>query len=375
MSMQLEKLEKPEKPSPDFPLFPHASRKWAKKIRGQVKYFGRWDDPDGALAEYQDYLAKQQADDAKIMGVSLSLERAVNLFLSAKEDAKDRGEIQPRSFEEYHRSCTRFAKFIGRHQLAGSLTPTQFAEYKQDRAKTCNLVAVGNEVTRIRTLFKWLHEARLIAEPMHFGPGFCKPSAKMLRRQRRLAGKKMYEPAEIRLILDESGVHLHAMILLAINGGFGNADIATLPLSAVDLDAEWIDYPRPKTEIERRVPLWPETAEAMRKSLARRRDPKPSAEGRFFVRYNGLPWDHDPTMIGNHFRQAVFRSGIKRGGFYWLRRTFETVAGACGDQVAVNAVMGHVDASMAAVYRQEVQDERLIKATDTVRTWLFRSEA
>jgi len=43
---------KPEKPTPDFPLFPHASGKWAKKVGGELHYFGRWTDPDGALASY-----------------------------------------------------------------------------------------------------------------------------------------------------------------------------------------------------------------------------------------------------------------------------------------------------------------------------------
>ena len=43
---------KPEKPHPDCPLLPHATKRWAKKVKGKLHYFGPWRDPDGALAEW-----------------------------------------------------------------------------------------------------------------------------------------------------------------------------------------------------------------------------------------------------------------------------------------------------------------------------------
>jgi hypothetical protein len=63
------------------------------------------------------------------------------------------------------------------------------------------------------------------------------------------------------------------------------------------------------------------------------------------------------------------RAGLN---FYTLRRQFEIVAGESRDQVAVDSIMGHVDESMAAVYRQGVvSDQRLCDVVEHVRKWLL----
>ena len=53
------------------------------------------------------------------------------------------------------------------------------------------------------------------------------------------------------------------------------------------------------------------------------------------------------------------------------RYTFETVAGASKDQVAVDAIMGHVDTTMAGNYRERIDDDRLKAVVDHVHAWLF----
>jgi hypothetical protein len=37
--------------------------------------------------------------------------------------------------------------------------------------------------------------------------------------------------------------------------------------------------------------------------------------------------------------------------------------------------MGHVDPSVASLYRERISDERLIAVTDTVRAWLWPEKA
>jgi integrase len=64
--------------------------------------------------------------------------------------------------------------------------------------------------------------------------------------------------------------------------------------------------------------------------------------------------------------------GMKRPGvsFYALRHVFETIGGESRDQVAVDAIMGHSDESMAGRYRERISDERLKAVTEHVRKWL-----
>jgi integrase len=357
---------KPDKPSPDFPLYPHASKKWAKKIRGQLLYFGRWDDPAGALVEYRKYLESQSTDNVSATCGVLTVRDACNHFLTAKKQRIASGELSERTMGEYLRMAKRFAACVGPDRAVTSLTPADFASYRAMMAKRWNIVAVGNEVTRVRTMFRWVADSQLIPSPLHFGPEFKRASTKTLRRHRREQGKKLYDPEQIHRLLHEAGTDMRAWILLGINCAFGPADCATLPIDVVDLENASIAYARRKTEIERECPLWPETVAALRAAMEAR--PEADEPG-LFLTHTGKP--HDPVALCKRFRQVSAWAGIRKGGLYWLRHTFQTIAGGAKDEVAIRVVMGHADHSMGNTYREGVGRDRLLAVTNQVRAWLF----
>jgi hypothetical protein len=166
------------------------------------------------------------------------------------------------------------------------------------------------------------------------------------------------------------------MILLGVNCGFGNADVSRMPLSSLDLDGGWVNYPRPKTGVERRCPLWPETVNALRGAVAARPTPKsPKDISLVFVTKYGGSWHKDThdNPIANEFRKLLDDLKLYRPGlsFYALRHTFETIGGESRDQVAVDYIMGHARDDMASVYRERMTDERLLAVTSHVHEWLF----
>ena len=230
----------------------------------------------------------------------------------------------------------------------------------------------------VRSLFKHAYDAELIDRPVRFGPGFARPTKKVIRLHRAKQGPKMFTADELRRLLDAAGVQLKAMVLLGVNAGYGNSDVGTLPLTALDLDAGWVDFPRPKTGMPRRCPLWPETVAAIRDALAARREPKNEEHaGLVFVTSKGGCWHTGTTdnPLSHEVWKLLKALGINgHRNFYALRHTFRTVGDGAKDQPAADYIMGHEVAHMSSVYREGIDDERLKAVTDHVRKWLFPPE-
>jgi integrase len=370
------KSAKPAKPYPEFPLTPHPAGYWCKKIRGKLYYFGPWDDPDGALRAYLDQKDELHAGRKPRPDTGAATVKDVaNAFLNHKRALLDAGELSPRTWADYKAASDLLISHCGKQRVVSDLGPDDFAALRKKMSRKWGAVRVRDFIQRIRSVFKHALDAGLIERPVRFGPGFARPTKKVMRLERARKGPRMFEAGELRRILAAAGMPMRAMILLGANCGFGNADCGTLPLSALDLGGGWVNYPRPKTGTNRRCPLWPETVEAIREALAARPEPKdPADAGLVFVTSRGGSWHKkiEDNPISKEMRKLLNRLGINGcRNFYALRHTFETVGGEAKDQVAVDHIMGHTRDDMASVYRERISDARLKAISDHVRAWLF----
>ncbi|HUO07053.1 MAG TPA: tyrosine-type recombinase/integrase [Phycisphaerae bacterium] len=391
---------KPAKPYPDFPLFPHDTGRWAKKVLGKTRYFGQWEDADGALNKWleqrDDLMAGREPKDAK---GQLTILDAINAFLTAKKRAVETRDLTERSFRDYHETCDRVIGCIGKTPAVANLGPADFSKFVHTM-RTWAPVTRSNEIQRVRTLFKYAYDAALIDKPVAFGPDFKKPSAKVIRADKASKPKRLFSREDVRTLLKATAPQMRAMILLGINCGLGNSDISEMNINHLDLDAGILDYPRPKTSIDRRAALWPETVKALRLVMKRRGEvltvgdnagkpryrPEDPADAnavflthqsRRFVRQDGK---NNRDSVALAFGKLLRAKGIKREGrnFYSLRHTFESIASGAKDQAAVDRVMGHVDSHVRGHYqhwsKDAEEDTRLKSIADHVRKWLFGAE-
>jgi integrase len=368
------------KPRPDFPLFPHATGRWAKKVRGRLHYFGKVaDDPHGQKAlnlwlDQKDDLLAGRKPRPKTEGLTVA--DLANSFLNHKRGFLESGELAQRTFDRYYATCFLLNETFGGTRMVADLRPDDFQSLRAKMAKRWGPIALGNEIQIVRSIFRYGYEAELLDRPVRFGPGFKKPSARTIRQTRAANGPRMFTREEIHKTLEAAGVNMRAMVLLGINAALGNTDLGLLPIDAIDLKAGWLDYPRPKTGMPRRIPLWPETVEAIKTVLANRREPKdPQDAPLLFIGQRGENYvgNHRGYRVTQEFDRVLTKAKVNGRSFYDLRRTFQTIAEGAHDLVAVQSIMGHAPANgdMSAIYRQRIDDERLRAVVNHVRAWLY----
>lgn len=392
-------------PYPDFPLTPHKSGYWMKKIRKKTHYFGRWGTmvngevvrlPGDGIVEAEKLWAEQRDDlyagrTPRKNDGSLTVKDLGDRFLTAKMRLVETHELSARTFAEYRQTAQMLADQFGKGRAVSDLVAEDFESLRAVIAKRCGPVRLGNEITRVKSVFKYAYDNGLIKEPIRYGSQFKKPGKAVMRKHRAAAGKKLFTAPELKLMLKTltPDPQMRAVVLLGINCGLGNSDIANMEFKHLDLDGGWLNYARGKTGIARRIPLWAETVKALRLVIASRPTPVSDADNEIvFItpRQNGEKRQGGTRLVvlGEKSRAdyvcrefaALLKdlkiNGRKGLGFYSLRHTLASVGLQAKDRDAVKAIMGHAEGDMLAAYDETgPSDERLLAVTNHVHAWLF----
>ena len=208
-----------------------------------------------------------------------------NRFLTEKQQRVDVGELSPRTWTDYEDACDEIIASFGKLRRLDDLSPDDFAKLRNMLAKKNGPHRLGKTIQCIRCVFTYAFESSIIATPVRYGPGFKRPSKKTMRLHRAKQDAKFFTQEEIHKLMGAAGPQLRAMILHGVNCGFNNSDCGNLPLTVVNLEMGWIDYPRPKTGIPRRCPLWPETVAAIKEAINCRPEPEGPHRRRSCVHY------------------------------------------------------------------------------------------
>jgi len=309
-------------------------------------------------------------------------------FLASKKADMEHGELSPRTYADYCRAITFATNTLGAGTPIESLGPSDFERLYHRIASQYGIACLTRDVVMIRTAIKYLVEYCDVP-PIRFGSKFKPPSLASRRKARNAKtqehGERLFTSDQLRTIVGETYGQIRCMILLAINGGLNNSDLANLPASAIQ--GEWLNYPRAKTGVNRRLWLWPETREALEKIAKLRPKARLASDhGCVFITPYGNRWvttqlREDGKIIisdaiSSAFRTILLALAMRRPGlnFGALRHTYRTVADEVPDQPAILMTMGHCDSSISNTYRERISDERLQRISQHVRSWLAARE-
>jgi len=363
--------------SDTFPLTLHATGQYCKKIRGKIYYFGT--NKQQALNNYLEqaaYLNRGEAKPSRSTGNSLSLKMLCNLYLEHQESRATVGEIKLRYVYDQILILRRFARFIGANRPVSKIVTMDLQNYRRRLIKDGKTASsVNGHISIVKAMFHWAVDNEIIDH------------SPRLRAVKKITPKKGDRPTftehQIQTLLEFANIQMKAMIWLGLNCGFGCTDCAELKWKDLDLENGRVRFPRGKTGIDRNLPLWPETIQALREI--------PHKGELVFYTQRGNPWvrairrkEKDGTekytkddAISKEFSKLMKKAGVKveKGvGFYSLRRTAATLTARSGDPFAVQRLLGHADLKMATTYVQDVS-EQTDRAINNTRKFIIQGDS
>jgi integrase len=346
------------------PISYHKHTKQYYVTRGGKRiYLGS--DKDEALKKYHRLgLGFELAPREPVLRLGISVKELANRFIATQRANWKAPKTTLRSYKQW------IGRFLKDHLRlkAVDFTVENFARWKISlKERNYSPESINHYLSAVRAMFVFAEETDLIEKA---------PKLRRIKNERipktGSKEKPLYTLEDIRKLLDNADLKLRAMIMLALNCGFGPKDLQDLTWE--DIEKERITLPRSKTGVCQTYLLWPETKELLDEIRQQRakliirmaqRKVHHSDYGHVFVTRFWKPWNKD--AVAGQFRKLCKKAKVQCYGFYRLRHCASTAMSLVATPHVQRKFMRHSQLQQQVTYTHTPDaevDEAILKAKE-----------
>jgi integrase len=314
---------------------------------------------------------KAAPDDESLLG-------QIKKYLLQKENQAKAGEVSIGRFYALKLHLTYFQDWIGKSIAVKEIDGESLAKYhahllEKASSKKWTKTTANHYLTTLKSFVRWLWQT----EAIPVLPRILDGSSQFLKITKSLGGIVVFTKEEVKSLLADASDRTKLYILLMLNCGMTQKDIADLLISEVDWKEGRVIRRRSKTADCENVPivnykLWPETFRLLQKE--RRADCKDHV----LVNSNGGPlWSEEITAEGkyqktdnvkNAFDRLRKTVGIKKPLKSFKKTSASLLRGSGNFSSLESLFLGHAPQSMSDKHYAQAPQRLLDQAVDWLRS-------
>ena len=236
---------------------------WTPPGRKQISFPS---DPPKALAKY-----KRVVDGLPVHTTEgMTITELFLLFIDWCDKRVEAGKRSDQRVLRYEETLIVLQEFFGEGRIVDDIDACEWSRllnerliYYKNSTKRCAKSYTNDRLANLKNVLRWGSDPKrnYIREPEFEEDFHLFGEEEVMEEQE--ASKDQWTPEEIRQLLEHEKEHpvRVAAILLIINCGLGNKDVADLEFD--DFEDGWLHMRRGKTKRPRKIPLWPETSTSL----------------------------------------------------------------------------------------------------------------
>lgn len=338
--------------------------RWRKQIDGKMRYFGSVNPKsvnrsykDAERKYYQFLIDRERNNGVETAIQNLTVAEFAEKYLESEYARYARGEITAVWFEAVRCHISDFAQRVNEGKRLRFLSELDLEQYRNETLllpksdKTGRKISTHTARARLSTvkqMTKWGYQTKLIETLPRNLDGFSKVKHKTVEVQ-------TFSRKEIELLYTNANERMKCWMLLALNCGYGQKDIADMRVGEISLMSRRIRRNRSKTKVLTDHKLWPITIELLKQTGRF----EAGLNERVFLSRFGRPlvsedYRNDKLLrsdgIRTMFEKLRMKVGLEAGrGFYTLRKTAATEIERI-DPLVTEMFLGHVERGMKKHY-------------------------